>query len=116
MSTVSQVPASLAVQFVRGDDLTMNIALTDAAGDPIDITGWTLSAQVREVPNGSQTLASWAFSNRSDAAGTFTMALSDTDTAGLTPSCVSDLQVTDASGLVRTYLSMTLTVQRDVTR
>lgn len=116
MSTVTQTPAVLSVTFHRGDDLTLNVGLTDSNSDPIDITGWTLSAQVREVANASVVLASWTISNRNDAAGTFTMALTDSDTAGLPPTCVSDLQGTDAGGLVRTYLKMNMTVERDVTR
>lgn len=116
MSSVSQAPPTLNVSFVRGDDLSLNVALTDADAVPINITGWTLAAQVRLTATTTTTLAEWAVGNRDDANGTFTLSLTDEQTATLPETCVSDLQGADAGGLVRTYLSMKLAVIRDVTR
>lgn len=115
MSTVDQSPAELAVTIVRGDDFSMGVALQDATPAAIDLTGWTLRAQVRARPNGPL-LASWTFTNRNDAAGTFTMNLSAADTAKLPEACESDLETVDAGGVVRTYLRLTMTVEGDTTR
>lgn len=115
MPTVDQSPAELAVTIVRGDDFSLGIALKDATPAAIDLTGWTLRAQVRAKPD-SELLASWEITNRNDAAGTFTMSLDGADTAQFPAWCYSDLETVDAGGVVRTYLRLAMTVERDTTR
>lgn len=113
---ILQLPAEMDVRIVRGDDFTLDIALTDDAGAAIDITGFTFAAQVRAEADSPYELATWTVGDRDDAAGTFTLTLAAADTAVLPEVSVSDLQGTDAGGKKRTYLSINLVCLKDVTR
>lgn len=49
MSTVTYMPARLDVTVYHGDPIRVPIpAVTDTAGDPVDLSGWMLDAQVRD--------------------------------------------------------------------
>lgn len=44
--TVLQSPAIVNLSFVPGDTLSININLKDSEGEPINISGWTITAAI----------------------------------------------------------------------
>ncbi|MBO0729343.1 MAG: hypothetical protein J2P57_08800 [Acidimicrobiaceae bacterium] len=49
-TSIAAQPAPLDLRLYAGDDFTMVLALTDAAGQPIDLSAATIRAQIREQP------------------------------------------------------------------
>lgn len=46
MSTVIHRPGQVEIQAAPNDTLTVALAFTDGAGNPLDVSGWTLSAEL----------------------------------------------------------------------
>ena len=87
---------------VQGDQLVLTGTLRDGAGDPVNLTGWTIVGRVgsREDPdviNATVTVVS-------AAAGTFEVEWSSTDTAALTPNqgYTYNIKADDGADLVQT--------------
>ena len=106
-------PACLDLDIYRGDDLNLPFSNVDAAGDPIDLTGRTYTAQIRATPE-STTAVSFGVSVNA-LAGVVTLSLTDAQTADDVPLVgVWDLQEvngTETTTLVRGKVKAT----KDVT-
>jgi hypothetical protein len=107
----------------RGDDWILRGVLTDAAGDPVDLTGCELLMHVRTkvtAPEPELTASTALGSIEVDAPatnGAFSVLFHDTDTQSVAPrTYVTDLQFTWADGKVSSSETWAIEVVADVTR
>ena len=109
-------PANLPLNIRIGDTETISVAIQDANGAPVNITGRTYASQIRSTTDATTVLATFTCSIVSGAAGTLTATLSAATTAALTAGLgVWDLQETNGS-TVTTLLAGSVTIAQDVTR
>ena len=100
------------VEHKRGDTYSLSISLTAADGTtPVDMTGWTVKSQVRK----RKTLISELVFTAVDLSiGSFT--LSTTDTLNWpVGTLLSDIEYTDAGGVVRSSETYEIEVIEDIT-
>lgn len=100
----------------RGDTLALDgQALTAAAGPPLDLSGWTLRAQVRSLTD--MLLAELTVVVTDATAGRFTLTAAAGVTATWAPGLARmDLQYNDPAGVVQSTETVELVVLPDVTR
>lgn len=109
-------PASQDIVITRGDTLTVIVVMTTNGTTPIDITGRTYTAMVREDYDSSSASASMTCVVTSGVNGQVTLSIDAATMANLQPyNYVWDLQE-NASGVVSTVLSGRFLVLPDVTR
>jgi hypothetical protein len=109
-------PANYPLSIKIGDTETVTVTLQDKDGVPINISGRTYTAQIRESAKSSTVLAEFTGSIINAASGKFSVTLSATNSSNLQPAnAVWDLQETYGS-IVTTLISGTATISRDVTR
>ena len=97
-------PATYNITVQRRSDHQESIKLTDNNGTAIDLTGFTIAAQVWSVDR-TKKFADWtvAFPNRTN--GEFTIKLSSTQTTTFFPDKLAyDVLVINGSGLKEYYL------------
>ena len=111
------VPADQDLTITRGDTETIVVTLTsDDNGTPINITGRTYRAQIRQSQDATTIKASFTCAITNAAAGQVTCTLSATDSATLPVGIAYWDFEENASGVVTTILSGNVTVVADVTR
>ena len=109
-------PADQDLTIVRGDTETIVATMTTDGTTPIDITGRTYRAQIRASQDSTTVKASFTCTVTDGAAGQVTCVLSATDSAQLPVGIAYwDLEE-NASGVITTVMSGTVTVLADVTR
>lgn len=108
-------PATRNIALVRGDTYQHLVTFTDEAGDPVDITDYTYTAQVRTHPNSDDVLV--AMDTLVDGpAGTVWLTIDAADTDDLDPGRRAwDLEET-ADGIVTTIMAGWVDVLADTTR
>lgn len=112
MATPANYPLSIRI----GDTETVTVTLQDADGNPINITGRTYSAQVREKASSTSALATFTCSIVNAAQGKFACTLAAGTTANLNPAnAVWDLQENNG-GTITTLMAGEAVISRDVTR
>lgn len=110
------VPADQDLTITRGDTETLVVTLTSDGTTPINITGRTYTAQIRSTPDSSTVKASFSCVVGSGPSGIVTCTLTAVDSSLLSAgNYFWDLQE-NASGVISTLLSGTVTVLPDVTR
>ena len=113
---MASTPAEQSIAIVRGDTVTIVVTMTTNGTTPIDITGRTYSAMVREDYDSTNAAATFTCTVTSGINGEVTLSLSSTSTAALQPyNYVWDLQE-NASGVITTVLGGQFVVMPDVTR
>lgn len=105
---------------VTGDNFNLNLAFTDAAGDPVNISSWesikcTIKSRKSLADNATGVIQKNA-TVTSGAGGTATVTLTPDDTEDLDGSYFYDVQYVDGDGTVKTAMSGVLTFKRDITR
>ena len=109
-------PANYPLNVRIGDTETVTVTMQDADGNPINITGRTYAAQVREKASSSTILGTFNCSIVNAATGVFACTLPANTTAAFSPAnAVWDLQETNGS-VVTTLLAGEVKISRDVTR
>lgn len=110
------VPADQDLTITRGDTETIVVTLTTDGSTPIDVTGRTYRAQIRQSQDSRTIKASFVCTVTDGVNGVVTCVLDADDSATL-PVGIGfwDLEE-NASGVVTTVLSGTVTVLADVTR
>lgn len=109
-------PVTQDLTITRGDTETVVLISTTDGTTPINITGRTYTAQLRTSPDIAVISASFVCSVTNGAAGEVTCTLSAASSALLDAGYYYwDLQE-NASGVISTLLSGTVTVLADVTR
>ena len=109
-------PADQDLTIVRGDTETIVVTMTSDGTTPINIAGRTYRAQIRSSQDATTVKASFACTVTSAANGQVTCTLSATDSASLPVGIAYWDFEENASGVVSTVLSGTVTVLADVTR
>ena len=100
----------------QGTDFTVQVDCTDTAGDVLNLTGFTATAQLRKTYGSSSESATFKCSHNG-VGGTVTMTLTDTITTALEAGrYVYDLMVTDGSGQKSRIVEGQATVTPGVTR
>ena len=88
----------------RRTDHSIQLVFKDSNNDAIDLTGFTVEAQVWEETRTTK-FADWTVTYTNRNTGTVDIALTDTQTATFTPNLLKyDVLLTDASGLKEYYL------------
>lgn len=98
----------------RGDTFELTCSLENG-GNPVDITGWTVAAQLRK---GDDTLVQSVTVTVTDAsAGEFTVTAASTETDDWPIENLDiDVEFTEASGAVSSSETFTINVIKDITR
>jgi len=109
--------AILANIFIdQGTDFSITVDVTDSAGDVLDLTGYTSSAQIRKTYSSSSVSETFTTSI-SAAVGQVTLSLNDTQTTGLESGrYVYDLNVTSTGGITTRVVEGQAIVTPGVTR
>lgn len=68
---------------VSGDCFDRLFTFTNSTGSPIDVSGWVLSCQIRNVYDDPNILATGTFSNTDLATNQWALSFTSEDTAGL---------------------------------
>jgi hypothetical protein len=110
----------------QGATLMASVVATNPDGSPIDLTGATITAQIRKLPSSATPECSATIVLTNPTAGTFTFEFVAADNADLTASDTSetseastyvwDLEVLDAAGKVTPLLYGNVYVWREVTK
>ena len=109
-------PANQDLVITAGDTLTVVITMTSNGTTPINITGRTYRAQVRQQADNTTIEASFTCTVTNGSAGQITAVLSASQTGVLEAgNHVWDLEE-DASGVITTVLAGAFVVLADVTR
>ena len=118
MSTIiSAVPQEVDLVLYRGDDFRLPAEFSDAAGAPINMTGWTFRAQVRERAGSIATPVILAVDTANAATGRLVIVFDRATTANLPTTSEWDLEATfGVDGQRRTYLRGKITMRGDVSR
>lgn len=102
------------IRFKRGDTFQFSAAVTDTAGTAIDITGWTIQAQVR---NESMVLIDEAVITVTDApGGEYQLTVADTTAWVPRETYVMDIQYIDSGGVKVSTETLYVLVLEDVTQ
>lgn len=108
-------PAVRNIAVTRGDTYQHLVTFTDAAGDPLDITANTYTAQLRANPESLAVLAEMTAT--AGATGEVWLTIDPAVTADLVPGRRTwDLQEVDGDGIVTTIMAGWADVVADVTR
>ena len=104
----------------RGDNKSYTLAFTDAAGDPIDITGWKMYFTMKRNPNHSDDQAPIRVdvtAHDDPANGLTSFNLTNAQTYLLMPGTYYyDIQVKKAENDILTIVSGEIIVLADITR
>ena len=100
MSAVSDQPDRVDLWTYAGDDWEFVLAVTDPTGAPVDLTGHTVAAVIKDTKG-----ALLATFTTSISTNQVTLTLSHTASAGVTSPAVWDCQSTDTGGNVLTLAS-----------
>lgn len=112
MAVIDARPMTTDLHVYAGDDLKLHVAVTDDAGAPIDLTGYTAMAQVRDTTDGATSIDFTA----TVAAGGIDLVMASALTTTLPAKGVWDVQITSATSEVTTLAGGRVTVTPDVTR
>jgi len=103
-----------------GADTVVTYTYKDAAGQLINLTGYSAKMELRSAPGGTLGLQLSTSNGKialGGAAGTVTVTFSDTDSITLTlPSYAYDLELTSGGGLITRLVQGTVTVSPEVTQ
>lgn len=108
------------IYIYRGDDRDLNITFTNAAGAPLDITGYSVWFTAKTdplLPDGSAILQSIVSTFTSPTSGTATIPITHTQTSGLVAGqYYYDIQYKTAGSKIYTAVNDFLIVTNDVTK
>lgn len=100
----------------QGTDFSVTVDVTDSAGDILELSGYSASAQIRKTYSSSSVSASFSTSI-AELAGQVTLSLTDTQTSALESGrYVYDLNITSGAGLVTRVIEGQAIVTPGVTR
>ena len=108
-------PGSYNMTVQRRSDHSVQLVFKDSNNNAIDLTGYTVEAQVWEETRTTK-YADFAVTYTSRIAGTVDIALTDTQTATFIPTILKyDVLLTDPSGLKEYYLEGNINVSEGYT-
>ena len=99
----------------KGNDFRMYVYFKDVNGDPVDLSGWTGYAQVRDEKSASGNLLCTFDVTVSGSEGKVTMELTDDETSPAGNKGYYDLLMVDDEGFDETYVEGLVTFIDTVT-
>jgi len=100
----------------QGTDYSITVDVTDSAGDILNLSGYTASAQIRKTYS-SSTVSETFSTSIAEATGQVTLSLTDTQTSGLSSGrYVYDLNITSSGGSTSRVIEGQAIVTPGVTR
>lgn len=115
MATQSLTPTRDLPSIVEGDDESIPVTFSDENGDPIDITGWTVSLTIRGATDSSPVIERDITTHDDATNGQTSFSLSASDTAGLAGTKRYDIQVVKSDGTTKTIVLGTISFVDGVT-
>jgi hypothetical protein len=103
----------------RGDTWELPVKFVNDEGDPLDVTGWTWTAQIRRNPDASDVHAEITVTVNDAAKGDLTLSMAASVTRDINPRLFGyswDLQSDQGSGVTKTYLHGNVNVIADTTK
>jgi len=108
-------PATYDMTVQRRSDHSIQLVFKDSSNNAIDLTGFTVAAQVWEETRTTK-YADFAVTYTDRSAGTVDIALTDTQTATFSPNVLKyDVLLTNGSGLKEYYLEGNIFVSEGYT-
>ena len=108
-------PATYDMTVQRRSDHSIQLVFKDSSNNAIDLTGFTVAAQVWDEPR-SNKYADFTVAYTDRVAGTVDISLTDTQTGTFTPEVLKyDVALTDTLGLKEYYLEGTIFVSEGYT-
>jgi hypothetical protein len=104
------------LQIFQGDDYQGTVTVLDSASKPVDLTGYTVLAQIRIMPAQYWPAVAATITCTVTLPNTITLFIPNTVTINLYCTYVWDLQLTDATGLISTILQGYVYVEQDISR
>ena len=109
------IPGKKNFTVQRRADFPLRLTFKDSTGSAINLTGYTVAAQVYDDPRSTK-YADFSVTYTNRTGGIVDISLSDTDTANFTPNVLKyDVLLTDGSGNKEYYLEGTLFVSEGYT-
>jgi len=109
------IPGKKNFTVQRRADFPLRLTFKDSTGSAINLTGFTVSAQVYDDSRTTK-YADFTVAYTNRAGGIVDISLSDTDTANFTPEILKyDVLLTDGSGNKEYYLEGTLFISEGYT-
>ena len=109
------IPGKKNFTVQRRADFPLRLTFKDSTGSAINLTGYTVAAQVYADPRSTK-YADFTVTYTNRTGGIVDISLSDTDTANFTPDILKyDVLLTDGSGNKEYYLEGTLFVSEGYT-
>ena len=109
------LPATKDFTVDRRADFGLRLTFKDSSGSGINLTGYTVAAQVWEETRTTK-YADWTVTYANRTSGIVDIKLSDTQTAGFTPNELKyDVLLTDGNGDKNYYLQGTLYISEGYT-
>lgn len=100
----------------QGTDFSVTVDVTDSAGEILELSGYTASAQIRKTYSSSSVSATFSTSI-AELAGQVTLSLTDTQTSALESGrYVYDLNITSGAGLITRVIEGQAIITPGVTR
>lgn len=113
-TVVGCLPEPVDLVLYQGDDAHIDVAVTDpTSGAPVDLTGYTALAQIRQRPDSTGVLAEFV---AAIAGNVIALDLPHDQAARLTSNGCWDVQITSPTGAVATLAAGGVLVTREVTR
>lgn len=112
MAVIDARPTTVDLNLYAGDDVTLEIDVTDNAGAPFDLTGYTAAAQLRATATDPTSVDFTATA----VANKITLTLPGADSATLPVKGVWDVQVTSGTGVITTLAGGKFTMTPGVTQ
>lgn len=97
------IPAQYNIRPQRRADFPLSLKFKDSAGTAINLTGWTVLAQVWQADRSAK-LGDFAVTVTDASAGEVTLKLAHTVTATLPTECRYDVMLVNPSGLREYYI------------
>jgi hypothetical protein len=114
--TIEVLPEIVHLALYRGDDFGPWQITAKVGVVPIDLTDYSIKAQIRQTQDASTILATFLCTITDAPNGVFTIEMDDAQTAALPKSSKWDLQLTDSGMRTRTFMTGNVSVTPDVTR
>ena len=109
------LPATKNFTVQRRADFPLRLTFKDSTGSAINLTGFTVAAQVYDDPRTTK-FADFTVTYTNRVSGIVDIKLSDTDTTNFTPEILKyDVLLTDGSGNKEYYLEGTLFISEGYT-
>ena len=107
---------AVEIEIKRGSTFIQTLSCLDEADDPIDLTLWSYSSDLKLKAN-NETLVSFAIDDSSAATGQLVLSAPASDTLNLPPSMelVFDVKFTDPSGDIHYSENIILETSKHIT-